>query len=109
MTKIFFLLVLLALGCHALKESDIDRHSYANFLEFDPIKLDLDLQLRFDLGFIYGVARHHYKALVKNVKQLYLDMGTQITISQIFIEKKGEPKKEIEQKDFQLNLKPLSY
>lgn len=68
-------------------------------MSFDPIKIDLDLQIKFDTKYIYGYVRHHLKALKNDVKDIYLDIGQYLTITQIFVEKNGD-KQEIDTKNY---------
>lgn len=83
--------------------------TYSNFLSFDPIIIDLDLTIRFDQKIINGMVRHHFKALVSNEKQLYMDMGSNLQIIEIDIEKPGKEKKKLSTSDYETNVMSLSY
>lgn len=54
MKQLLILVLAIALVYGTAVEGDEDRHTYSNFLEFDPQKMDLNLKIELDTKFIRG-------------------------------------------------------
>lgn len=69
--------------------------------------MDLSINLFFSNSSFLGFVRHRFLALENNVKEVWLDIGNEITYTKIVIEKKNDKTVELTSSDITLNIMSL--